>query len=109
VIACRAKGLVPHTTECSRLISLPVFDNFSFCAVLSSFLAVTSRDVTMSKWILICSNCKTEFQHSQIDDVGMARLLLAEKPIIPIGQKCVCPSCGFVGLYQRADLRYRPA
>ena len=61
----------------------------------------------MPKWILICTNCKIEFQHSQIADVGMSRLILAEKPIIPIGEKCVCPNCGFSGTYQRADLRYR--
>ena len=62
----------------------------------------------MARWILICSNCKSEFQHSQISDVGMARLVLAEKPIIPIGHKCVCPTCGFGGMYQRTDLLYRP-
>jgi hypothetical protein len=34
-------------------------------------------------------------------------LVLPEKPIIPTGQKCVCPDCGFAGLYQRTDLLYR--
>jgi DNA-directed RNA polymerase subunit RPC12/RpoP len=61
----------------------------------------------MAKWILICTNCEAEFQHSQISDIGMSRLFLPEKPIIPTGQKCVCPNCGFGGLYQRTDLRYR--
>jgi hypothetical protein len=61
----------------------------------------------MPIWILICANCKVEFQHSQIGDVAMSRLLLPEKPIIPVGQKCVCPNCGFAGLYQRTDLLYR--
>jgi hypothetical protein len=59
-------------------------------------------------WILICSNCKSEFQQSQISDVGMSSLLLVEKPIIPEGHKCVCPNCGTEGLYQRTDLLYRP-
>jgi hypothetical protein len=31
----------------------------------------------MPKWILICQNCGTEFQHSQIDDVGMFSYLLS--------------------------------
>jgi hypothetical protein len=63
----------------------------------------------MPKWILICSKSKIEFQHSQISDVGMSSLLLPDKPLIPIGHKCVCPNCGFAGLYQRTDLRYRHA
>lgn len=62
----------------------------------------------MPMWILICTNCKTEFEHSQISDVGMSRLFLPEKPSIAAGQKCVCPNCGYAGLYQRTDLRYRP-
>jgi hypothetical protein len=44
-------------------------------------------------WILLCSNCQVEFQHSQISDVGMSYLMVPEKPAIPVGQKCVCPSC----------------
>jgi DNA-directed RNA polymerase subunit RPC12/RpoP len=63
----------------------------------------------MAMWILICSNCKSEFQHSQISDVGMARLVLPEKPEIRAGHKCVCPNCGTAGSYQRTDLRYRDA
>jgi len=61
----------------------------------------------MPMWILVCANCKVEFQHSQISDVGMSRLLLPEKPNIPVGQKCVCPNCGFAAFYQRTDLLYR--
>ncbi len=30
----------------------------------------------MSKWILICPKCKTEFEHSQISDVGMSFLMI---------------------------------
>jgi hypothetical protein len=62
----------------------------------------------MPKWILICRNCKTEFQHSQISDVGLASLLLADKPNIPpSGNICVCPNCGHAASYQRTDLFYR--
>jgi hypothetical protein len=61
----------------------------------------------MAMWILICSTCKVEFQHSQISDVGMSRLLLPQKPITPVGQECVCPNCGTAALYQRTDLLYR--
>jgi hypothetical protein len=61
----------------------------------------------MVMWILVCSNCKVEFQHSQISDVGMSHLVLPEKPLIPAGQKCVCPNCGFEGKYQRTELLYR--
>jgi hypothetical protein len=63
----------------------------------------------MAMWILICTNCKSEFQHSQISDVGMASLVLPDKPIIPAGHKCVCPNCGTAGLYHRTDLLYRAA
>ena len=62
----------------------------------------------MSKWILICPKCKTEFEHSQISDVGMARLSLPEKPsLAPTGNKCVCPGGGHSATYQRTDLLYR--
>ncbi len=61
----------------------------------------------MPMWVVVCANCKSEFQRTQFSDVGMSRLLLPEKPIIPIGRKCVCPNCGFAGLYQRTDLLYR--
>jgi len=63
----------------------------------------------MPNWILICANCKAEFQHSQIEDVGMPRLLIIEKPIIPTGERCICPKCEFAGLYRRTDLLYRSA
>jgi DNA-directed RNA polymerase subunit RPC12/RpoP len=62
----------------------------------------------MPKWVLICANCKTEFQHSQISDVGMARLLLPSKPNFePNGNVCVCPSCGKSAIYKRTDLLFR--
>ena len=60
------------------------------------------------KWVLICKNCQTEFQHSQVSDVGMASFYLPLKPdVSPEGRKCVCPKCGYEGLYQRTDLLYR--
>jgi uncharacterized protein (DUF983 family) len=61
----------------------------------------------MEMWVLVCSTCKVEFQHSQISDVGMSHLVRPEKPIIPIGQECVCPNCGIGGMYQSTDLLYR--
>jgi len=62
----------------------------------------------MPIWILICPECKSEFEHSQISDVGMASLLLPEKPSFePTGNKCVCPSCGTSATYHRTDLLYR--
>jgi hypothetical protein len=70
-------------------------------------MTVTSTGDAMPIWILICSNCKFEFRHSQIIDSGMSRLLLYDKPDIPVGHEFVCPTCGFSGVYQSSDLRYR--
>ena len=62
----------------------------------------------MSKWILICPKCKTEFEHSQIRDVGMSFLMIPLKPAFtPAGNPCVCPSCKHSAVYQRTDLLYR--
>ena len=62
----------------------------------------------MAKWILICANCQAEFKCSEINDVGMASFYLPLKPVLsPEGQKCVCPQCGYEGVYQRTDLLYR--
>jgi predicted nucleic-acid-binding Zn-ribbon protein len=62
----------------------------------------------MPKWILICPKCRTEFQHSQISDVGMGSLLEpAKPPFAPAGNECVCPNCGHSALYLRTDLLYR--
>jgi hypothetical protein len=62
----------------------------------------------MSKWVLTCSECKTEFEHSQINDVSMALLDLPPKPEFPpSGNECACPHCGKSSVYLRTDLRYR--
>jgi hypothetical protein len=61
----------------------------------------------MAMWALICANCKTSFQYSEITEVELAQLFLPEKPLASDGQKCECPGCGHVALYQRHDLRYR--
>jgi hypothetical protein len=62
----------------------------------------------MAKWILRCVNCRFEFEHSQISDVGMSSLFLQPKPQIPsTGIRCVCPNCGANASYQRTDLLYR--
>jgi|HubBroStandDraft_6_1064221.scaffolds.fasta_scaffold15948_4 hypothetical protein len=62
----------------------------------------------MSRWILICPKCKTEFEHSQISDVGMSFLMIPLKPEFPpTGNKCVCPNCGYGSTYLRTELLYR--
>lgn len=62
----------------------------------------------MARWVLYCPKCKSEFEHSQIADVAMARLVLAPKPQFqPNGNKCVCPNCGYSALYFGSDLFYR--
>jgi hypothetical protein len=61
----------------------------------------------MPKWIVICKKCHNEFEHSQINGVGMASFYLPIPDIPPAGSKCVCPNCGHSALYQRTDLRYR--
>ncbi len=63
---------------------------------------------TVPHWILQCVNCKTEFQHSQIDDVPMSYLDLPPKPNVPpSGVQCVCAKCGVKASYRRTDLKYR--
>ena len=62
----------------------------------------------MPKWILKCKKCGSDFEHSQIDDTGMAFFDLPPKPDIPTtGNQCVCPQCGQSAIYQRMDLLYR--
>jgi hypothetical protein len=62
----------------------------------------------MPKWILNCTKCKSEFEHSRIRDVGMSFLMLPEKPTFtPSGNPCACPSCGHTAVYLRTDLLYR--
>lgn len=99
--------------------SLPVLHNPPDCVPRFTLIAFVSvrcspaswlshrKGVTVAKWILICRNCAAEFDHSQIGDVELARLLLPEKPIVPSGQVSVCPNCGFADVYQRIDLRCR--
>jgi hypothetical protein len=64
----------------------------------------------MAKWILICVNCKSEFNHSQISEVPISfSVYLPAKPeFAPTGNECVCPNCGFSSTYRRTDLLYRP-
>jgi hypothetical protein len=62
----------------------------------------------MPRWILICANCKFEFHHSQISDVGTAGLAEPAKPsFAPTGNECVCPNCGHSATQLRTDLLYR--
>ena len=62
----------------------------------------------MSKWILICPKCKTEFEHSPISDVGMSFLVIPTKPeFAPNGNDSVCPNCGYSATYLRTELLYR--
>jgi len=60
--------------------------------------------VVMPKWILICKSCKFDFQHSQVSYTGMASFYAPLKPELPPGNTCVCPNCGYSGIYDRADL-----
>jgi hypothetical protein len=51
----------------------------------------------MSKWILICPKCKTEFEHSQISDVGMSFLMIPAKPeFATAGNECVALTAAMV-------------
>jgi hypothetical protein len=61
----------------------------------------------MTKWVVECTNCTVEFEHSQISDVGMARLYLPPKPQVPPnGAACVCSNCGKRVSDFRTDLVY---
>jgi hypothetical protein len=62
----------------------------------------------MPKWVLTCPECKTQFEHSQISDIGMAFMDLPLKPEFPpSGNECACPNCGKSSLFVRTDLCYR--
>jgi len=61
----------------------------------------------MPAWILKCLKCGSAFQHSQIADMPMSWLDLPPKPEIPKEVACVCPNCGYSGIYKRTDLLYR--
>jgi hypothetical protein len=62
----------------------------------------------MSKWILICPKCRTEFEHSQISDAGMSFLMIPAKPEFATARnKCVCPNCAYGATYFRTELLYR--
>jgi len=81
-------------------------DKFRLRQVMRQFARAAIKH--MPKWVLICKNCQAEFQHSQVSDVGMASFYLPLKPELPPeNQKCVCPKCGYEGLYKRTDLLYR--
>jgi hypothetical protein len=60
---------------------------------------------------LFARSVKTEFQHSQINDLGMSSLhnlyLPAKPDFAPNGNACACPNCGHSALYRRTDLLYR--
>jgi hypothetical protein len=58
--------------------------------------------IEMPRWVLICAQCKTEFEHSQAGDTGMSRLELPAKP-----DASVCPAWGYSTTYLRTDLLYR--
>jgi hypothetical protein len=64
--------------------------------------------IVMPKWTLQCPKCDTDFEHSQIDNVGMASFYLPLKPDLPpSGVRCTYPDCGSQATYQKKDLRYR--
>jgi hypothetical protein len=94
------------TPDCFLLA--PLVRYRSVVRMLSSVLAATRPRWQMAKWILICAKCKTEFEHSQISDVGMASLIWLAKPeFAPTGNECVCPQCGYSATYLRTDLLYK--
>jgi hypothetical protein len=61
----------------------------------------------MPKWILICKNCKLEFEHSRISDVGIASFYLPLKREIQPGNVSVCSNCGHGAVYERRELIYQ--
>ena len=60
----------------------------------------------MAKWVLQCPKCKSEFEYSQISDVGISLLLLPDRPAFTKNSS-VCPGCGQGAVYRRTDLLYR--
>jgi len=64
--------------------------------------------VEMPTWIVECSNCKSKFTQSIIDDVEMSSYFLPLKPEFPpAGTELECPNCGYQAIYQRSNLTYR--
>jgi DNA-directed RNA polymerase subunit RPC12/RpoP len=61
----------------------------------------------MASWVLNCTSCKAEFEHSKINQDGMEYFQLPMKPDFPSGgSELVCPECGHEATYQRTNLRY---
>jgi hypothetical protein len=66
----------------------------------------------MARWVLECSQCKTEFTHSEISESGFTVVdpftLTATKPEFPAGGvTIVCPNCKGATVYVRYELLYR--
>jgi hypothetical protein len=60
----------------------------------------------VAMWVLQCPKCKSEFEYSQISEIGMSLLLLPDKPALT-KNSAICPCCGHSAVYRRTDLMYR--
>jgi hypothetical protein len=89
------RDLVPTVKR--RVYGLPYLFNASTLNTRLFFwlsFGTVAHGIEMPRWVLICAQCKTEFEHSQVGDTGMSRLELPAKPDVPTGATCVCPACG---------------
>jgi DNA-directed RNA polymerase subunit RPC12/RpoP len=60
------------------------------------------------RWVLICSNCGTEFTQSTIEATNFETFLYPPKPSVPeAGAEFECPKCGYKDFYDRTDLAFR--
>jgi DNA-directed RNA polymerase subunit RPC12/RpoP len=61
----------------------------------------------MAIWQLECVNCNKTFEHSIVDESGLA-MFFPPKPEFPEGgSELQCPHCGHKAKYQRYQLTYQ--
>ena len=66
----------------------------------------------MPQWILSCTHCSKDFEHSRIDAELFGLSVLGrswiDKPFFPVGgEDRECPHCHQSARYQRFMLRYK--